>query len=123
MSSNATGFGYFTNFGKTRRQGGEASISGRIGHFVLGANYTFIDATYQSPQTIDGAANSSNDSAAAGYPGVDDNIEIAPGNRIPQIPRNVGKAYVDIAFQEAFGAMSISEPSGVPTPAQREQPG
>jgi outer membrane receptor protein involved in Fe transport len=95
VSSNTTGFGYFTNFGKTRRQGGEASISGRIGHFVVGANYTFIDATYQSPQTIDGGANSSNDSAVAGNPGVDDNIEISAGNRIPQIPRNVGKAYVD----------------------------
>ncbi len=95
VSSQTTGFGYFANFGKTRRQGGEASISGRIGHFVLGGNYTFIDATYQSPQTIDGSANSSNESAVAGYPGVDDNIEIAPGNRIPQIPRNVGKAYVD----------------------------
>jgi outer membrane receptor protein involved in Fe transport len=95
VSSQTTGFGYFTNFGKTRREGAEASIGERFGHFVLGANYTFLDATYQSPQTIDGGANSSNDSAAAGIPGVDDNIEIVPGNHIPQIPRNIGKAYVD----------------------------
>ncbi len=95
VSSPTTGFGYFTNFGKTRRQGAELSISGHYRHFVLGANYTLLDATYQSPQTIDGVANSANDSAAQGYPGVDDDIHIKPGNRIPQIPRNLGKAYLD----------------------------
>jgi outer membrane receptor protein involved in Fe transport len=104
VSSSTTGFGYFTNFGKTRRQGGEASISYRIGHFLLGSNYTFLDATYQSPQTIDGAANSANDSAVAGYRGVDDNIEISVGNKIPQIPRNIGKAYVDYS---PFSRLSV----------------
>ncbi len=93
VSSPQTGFGYFTNFGKTRRQGIETSISDRIAHFTMGGNYTFLDATYQSPQTVDGGANSTNESALAGQPGIDDNINIAPGNRIPQTPRHLFKAY------------------------------
>lgn len=95
VSSEQTGFGYFTNFGKTEREGMEASISGRIQHANLGANYTFLNATYQSPQTIDGGSNSSNQSAQSGYYGVDDDITIAAGDRIPQVPQHVGKAWAD----------------------------
>jgi outer membrane receptor protein involved in Fe transport len=86
VASQQTGFGYFTNFGQTRRQGAEVSLSGRIQHFILGGNYTFLDATYQSPQTVGGASNSSNDGG---------NIAIQPGDRIPLIPRNLLKAYLD----------------------------
>ncbi len=48
VASQQTGFGYFTNFGQTRRQGVEVNMSGKIKHFTLGGNYTFLDATYQS---------------------------------------------------------------------------
>jgi outer membrane receptor protein involved in Fe transport len=95
VASPQTGFGYFTNFGKTRRQGVEAGLSGHIRQFTLGGNYTFLDATYQSPQTVDGVANSSNASAQSGLPGVDDDIAIQPGNHIPQIPRNMLKTYIE----------------------------
>jgi outer membrane receptor protein involved in Fe transport len=91
VASEQTGFGYFTNFGKTRRQGIEASLSGRIRHFTLGGNYTFLNATYQSPQTVNGGSNSTND----GGVGFDGNIAIVPGDHIPQIPRNLLKAYVE----------------------------
>src|SRR4029077_9038080 len=87
VASEQTGFGYFTNFGKTRRQGTEISISDRIGKFTLGGNYTFLDATYQSPQTVDGGSNSTND----GGLGMDGNITLQPGDHIPQIPRNLLK--------------------------------
>ena len=86
VASQQTGFGYFTNFGKTRRQGAEVGLSGRIQHFVLGGNYTFLNATYQSSQTVNGASNSSND---------DGNIATQPGDQIPLIPRNLLKSYVD----------------------------
>ena len=59
----------------------------------VGSNYTFLNATYQSPQTIDGGSNSTNDSALAGQPGIDDNIHIVPGDFIPQVPRNIFKLY------------------------------
>ena len=44
VASEQTGFGYFTNFGQTRRQGVEVNVSGHIKKFTLG-NYTFLDAT------------------------------------------------------------------------------
>ena len=91
VASQQTGFGYFTNFGQTRRQGMEANVSGRIKHFTIGGNYTFLDTTYQSSQTVDGGSNSAND----GGLGLDGNITVQPGDRIPQIPRNIFKAYVE----------------------------
>jgi outer membrane receptor protein involved in Fe transport len=91
VASQQTGFGYFTNFGQTRRQGMEINVSGRIKHFTIGGNYTFLDTTYQSPQTVDGGSNSAND----GGLGLNGNITVQPGDRIPQIPRNIFKAYVE----------------------------
>ena len=48
VASQQTGFGYFVNYGKTRRQGAEISLSGNYRWFTLGGNYTFLDATFQS---------------------------------------------------------------------------
>jgi outer membrane receptor protein involved in Fe transport len=89
VASEQTGFGYFTNFGQTRRQGAEVDVNGKFHHFTLGGGYTFLSATYQSPQTIDGRSNSANDGGA----GLDGNITVQPGDRIPQIPRNILKVY------------------------------
>ena len=66
-------------------------MSGRIKHFTLGGNYTFLNATYQSSQIVDGGSNSQSD----GGPGQDGNINIVPGDRIPQMPRNILKAYAE----------------------------
>ena len=60
-----TGFGYFKNFGQTRRQGLEADLHGRIRRLSLGGGYTFLDATYQSTETVDGSSNSTNDGSQA----------------------------------------------------------
>jgi outer membrane receptor protein involved in Fe transport len=91
VASQQTGFGYFTNFGRTLRQGLEASLTARIRHLTLGGNYTFLDATYQSAQIIPGARNSAND----GGMGLDGNITLHPGDNIPQMPRNIFKAFVE----------------------------
>ncbi len=93
VASEQTGFGYFLNFGKTRRDGIELEISQDWRHWGMGSNYTFLNATYQSPQTIDGGSNSTNDSALAGRPGIDDDIHVVPGDFIPQVPRNIFKLY------------------------------
>ena len=69
----------------------EANFDARISKFVLGASYTFLSATYQSPQLVDGGSNSAND----GGLGMDGNIAIEPGNRIPDIPQHMFKAYLD----------------------------
>jgi outer membrane receptor protein involved in Fe transport len=89
-------FGYFKNFAKTRREGVEAGLSAKAGKLSLGANYTYLDATYQSVESVNGTGNSTNDVAAGGAPGVEGGtIRIQPGNRIPLIPRHLFKAYAD----------------------------
>jgi outer membrane receptor protein involved in Fe transport len=95
VADNAAGSGYFKNFGKTRRQGFEAAANGTFRRLEVGANYTFLDATFRSPETIDGTGNSTNDEALAGRRGFEGTIDIAPGNRIPLTPRHVFKFHAD----------------------------
>ena len=47
LVSTGTSAGYFTNFGKTQRQGVELGLSGQWRWLTWGANYAFVDATYQ----------------------------------------------------------------------------
>ncbi len=100
VASQITGFGYFLNFGKTQRQGAEISLSGKYKWFTLGGNYTFLDATFQSAQTLGGNSNSTND----GGLGLEGNISVVPGDRMPQAPRNLLKAYAEF---EAWKKLSI----------------
>jgi outer membrane receptor protein involved in Fe transport len=95
ISSVQLGTGYFRNFARTRREGFSASLDGRVGRVTWGLDYTFLLATYQSTETVDGSANSTSDTALAGYPGLNGNIYIHPGDRIPLIPKQSGKAYAD----------------------------
>ena len=92
VSSVELGTGYFQNFAKTRREGFAASLSGRTGRITWGLDYAFLLATYQSTQTLDGSANDTSNSALAGYPGLDGYIYVQPGDRIPLIPKQTGKA-------------------------------
>ncbi|NCT68631.1 MAG: TonB-dependent receptor [Rhodanobacteraceae bacterium] len=93
VASSASGYGYFRNFGQTRRQGIELGLDGRVGRMRYGANYTLLDATYRTVERVNGAGNSSNDAPAPGFEG---SIEIHPGDRIPLIPRQVIKAFASI---------------------------
>ncbi len=95
LSSIQLGTGYFQNFGRTLREGIDADIDGRIGRVNWGLDYTFLSATYQSSETVDGSANNTSDSALSGTPGLDGNIYIHPGNRIPLIPKQNGKAFAE----------------------------
>ncbi|HEY2382835.1 MAG TPA: TonB-dependent receptor [Terriglobia bacterium] len=97
VASQQTGFGYFQNFGQTRRQGVEASVLARLRKLDAGVDYTFLQATYQSTQIIGSGSNSSNTNAHAGEKGVTDggNITISPGNQIPQVPQHMLKLYGD----------------------------
>lgn len=104
-----TGFGYFKNFGKTRRQGLELDLDTNIIKRVnLGFGYTFLDATYQSSEEVNGSGNSTNEEALEGNKGLEANILIHPGNRIPLIPRHMGKAFADIQVTSKFsGTLSM----------------
>ncbi|HUB34053.1 MAG TPA: TonB-dependent receptor [Bryobacteraceae bacterium] len=96
VSSPELGTGYFQNFARTRREGFDADVSARTGRVTWGLDYTYLLATYQSPAILDGAANNTSDTALSGYPGLDGNIYIYPGDRIPLIPKQNGKAYTVI---------------------------
>ena len=91
VADNQAGYGYFRNFGKTRRQGLELGANSRWRALAAGFNYTLLDATFRSPETLGAASNSSNDAPA---PGFDGNTDIVPGNRIPLAPRQIIKGYL-----------------------------
>ncbi|MFM8330897.1 MAG: TonB-dependent receptor [Candidatus Methylumidiphilus sp.] len=109
VADDQQGFGYFKNFGKTQRQGIEASLSHterdvkfgnfRVGDMTVGANYTYLDATYQSWELVNGTGNSSND-VGQGEEGA---IVISPGNKIPLIPEHMFKTYLDYQANRDWG--------------------
>jgi len=78
LASAQLGTGYFQNFGKTEREGVQASVDAHLGRFTIGADYTFLNATYQVATTLAGG------------------VAIRPGNRIPLIPKHSGKAFLDV---------------------------
>ena len=103
VADNAAGFGYFRNFGKTRRQGLEAGFSTRVLGATLGANYTLLDATYQSPEVVNGASNSSNsENVDEGLPGVEGTIGIERGDKIPGQPRHILKLFAELPLGTDF---------------------
>jgi len=93
VADDSSGFGYFRNFGKTRRQGIDVDLTGKLGPVRLSGHYTLLDATYRSEETVDGSANSSAEHTAPGFEG---EIDIEKGDRIPLIPRHIFKASASI---------------------------
>jgi outer membrane receptor protein involved in Fe transport len=104
VADNAAGFGFFRNFGKTRRQGIELGIDSQVGPALLSANYTYLNATFQSAETLNSPANSSSDANG--------NIVIEPGNRLPLVPSHVFKARADWqatpAWSASLGMIAVS---------------
>ncbi len=87
--SNSLAAGYFQNFGRTQRQGIELGLSGRSAGFDYAVSVSRVDATYQSSACLVAAANSS---AQTGADCLGENeIEVRPGNRMPNIPRRTFK--------------------------------
>lgn len=118
VASQQTGTGYFKNFGQTRREGVQASVDAHIRRVTGGLDYTFLAATYQSTEIVDGSANNTSNTALAGLPGLDGVITIHPGNRIPLVPKQTGKAFVNVqamsklAFNVGLVAASSSYARG-----------
>jgi outer membrane receptor protein involved in Fe transport len=108
VASDQTGFGYFKNFGRTLRQGMQLNLDGQLWRFSLGGTYTFLDATFQSPELVDGSSNSFSD-VGNGLEGL---IQISPGAQIPLIPRHIFKAFADLQATKKFsvdlGMVAIS---------------
>ncbi len=89
VADDTSGFGYFRNFGKTRRQGVELGLKGGLGAWTFGANYTLLDATYRSDEELLGEGNSTNDEG----PGFEGTIDVESGDRIPLTPKQMFKAF------------------------------
>ena len=100
ISSQVSTRGYFDNVGNTRRQGVELGGSVRVQRLTLSANYTFMRATFQTPFVL----NSPNNSSAADLNGDGDanEIQVAKGNRLPNIPENLFKVRADYAATDMW---------------------
>lgn len=97
VADNQSGYGYFRNFGHTRRTGFDAEAAWRAGPWRLAASYAWLKATFQSPEVVNGSANSSNEAAQNGQRGLEGTIEIRPGDRLPLLPQHVFKLALDYA--------------------------
>ncbi len=82
-------FGYFKNAGTTLRQGVEAKADLSWDRWTAYANYTFIDATFQSALTT-------ND------PNTGTTVNVVPGSHIPAIPAHRFKAGAEYAITDAW---------------------
>ncbi len=106
-SSAVTSQGFFTNFGKTRRQGVELGLDGETGRLSWAVNYSYVQATFQSSACLLSEANSTAGSFAdcAG-----DQILVSPGNKIPGIPEHQLKLIGDYRVTDRWlvGGMVVA---------------
>jgi iron complex outermembrane receptor protein len=72
--------GFFQNIGDTRRQGVEAGLNYRTASWSAFANYSFVQATFQSPLLMP--------SPSSPYQDANGNIQVEPGDRLPGIPEH-----------------------------------
>lgn len=88
-SGNLTNQGYFSNVGTTLRQGYELGLNGQAWErWRFSANYTFLDATFQSG-FLAGSPNNPHADA-------DGTIQVNQGDRIPALPRHSLKLSSDV---------------------------
>ena len=92
-------FGFFQNAGTTLRQGIEAKIDVSWNCLTTYANYTYVDATYQSALTL----SSPNNPMAVADPVTGAlNVNVVPGDHIPGIPAHRFKAGAEYAITDAW---------------------
>jgi outer membrane receptor protein involved in Fe transport len=84
----AASSGFFENVGQTRRQGVELGLDGTSGAFTMSAHYTYLEATFQTPLVL---SSQNNSTASASSCPTCTAIRVAPGDRIPGIPRQIVK--------------------------------
>ena len=90
----STSQGYFANVGDTRRQGLDVAVGGEWQRLKWRLVYSWIDATYESSFSVHAESNSTADS--------DGDIQVSPGDRIPLIPREVGRLRLDFEITDRW---------------------
>lgn len=88
-TGNGNSAGFFDNVGKTQRQGVELGLSTSFfDRWRMAANYSFIDATYLTPFTVQSANNP--------YADANGDMQVSSGNHIPGIPQHIVKFSMDV---------------------------
>jgi iron complex outermembrane receptor protein len=88
-----TGFGFFQNVGRTRRQGIEAEVSLKSNVLQFQASYAFLDARF-----LDALQLGSN----SPFADADGNIQVLPGDHVPRLPSHLVKASVEYAVTDVW---------------------
>lgn len=103
------GQGYFTNFGRTRREGVQLDAGASYGSFNWRAGYSYVEAAYRSSACLlapDNSSRGSDPQCAA------DEIRVSPGNQMPGVPLHSLKLGVDYAVSPrwllSFDAVGFS---------------
>jgi iron complex outermembrane recepter protein len=94
VASPLPGHGYFQNAGTTLREGIEASVNYKQERWTTYANFTYIDATFQSVQLLSSPNNPVADANG--------NILVTPGDHIPAIPQYRFKAGADYSVTDKW---------------------
>ena len=79
--------GFFENIGATRRQGAELGIRYADDRVSAYANYSYIDASFQSALTLNSPQNP--------FADANGNIQVRPGDQLPGIPQQRFKLGAD----------------------------
>ena len=87
--SNGLAAGYFTNFGRTRRQGLELGLSQQGSGFGWAASYSYLRAVFESRACLVAEDNSSAGTSPACTG--ESEIEVRPGDQLPGLPRHTFK--------------------------------
>jgi iron complex outermembrane receptor protein len=72
--------GFFQNIGDTRRQGVEAGLNYASQSWSAFANYSYVDATFESPLVVPSPSNP--------YQNANGDLQVLPGDHLPGIPQH-----------------------------------
>jgi iron complex outermembrane receptor protein len=99
VASPLPGHGFFQNAGTTLRRGIEANVNYQQQRWNAYANYSYVDATFESVLLLSSRNNPAADPATG-------TILVTPGDHIPAVPRHRFKAGAEYALTSAwtFGA-------------------
>jgi len=104
VASTILGRAFFQNIGDTRRQGVEASLDFEAPSWSVSLDYSYTDAIFRSPFTLNSPLNPLADSNGQ--------IQVARGNHLPSVPTHLIKAVVGYepvaGWSIAVGAQAAS---------------